>query len=112
MNRPALPDPMSRPETPLANVISAAPRSRARTAVVVMLLAAVSIVFVQSDPARAVGERTSVEMRILSYAGGNPSPRPSAVKRLMWEVRQRTSVETKLEAQRVRFSEPSVFEGP
>jgi hypothetical protein len=112
MNRPALPDPMSCPETPPANVISTAPRNRTRTALLVVSLASAGLFFVRADQVRAVGERTSVEMRILSYAGGNPSPRPSAVKRLMWEVRQRTSVETKLEAERVRFSEASVFEGP
>jgi hypothetical protein len=103
---------MSHPEPLPTNVIAAARRSRTRAATVALLLAGVGTLFVRADRARAVGEQTAVEMRILSYAGGNSTPRPSAVKRLMWEVRQRTSVETKLEPSRVRFSEPSVFEGP
>jgi hypothetical protein len=64
------------------------------------------------SPARAIGERTAVELRTLDYAGGNATPRPSAMKRLAWEVRQRTSVETRLESTRVRFSDPSAYDSP
>ncbi|HEY2735079.1 MAG TPA: DUF4159 domain-containing protein [Polyangiales bacterium] len=76
------------------------------------LLLALCGLFGWADRVHAVGDRTAVELRVLNYDGGNSLPRPNAVKRLLWEVRQRTSVETKLEAPRVRFSEPSVFEGP
>jgi hypothetical protein len=76
------------------------------------LLVCVGVLFVRTDRARAVGERTAVELRILDYTGGNPMPRPSAVKRLAWEVRQRTSVETKLEAGHANFGDPHVFETP
>ena len=79
---------------------------------VAALLAALGCVFVVADRARAVGEHTAVELRVLDYSGGNPMPRPSAVKRLAWEVRQRTSVETKLEVGRVRFADPNVFDTP
>ena len=64
------------------------------------------------ERAYAVGERTAVELRALDYNGGNPSPRPSALKRLAWEVRQRTSVETKLESSHVRLSDPHLFDTP
>jgi hypothetical protein len=74
--------------------------------------AALCALFVGPPRARAVGERTALELRIVDYAGGNPSPRPNAVKRLAWEVRQRTSVETRLDAGRVRFSDPAVFDSP
>jgi hypothetical protein len=63
-------------------------------------------------PARAIGERTAVELRQLEYTGGHFDPRPNATKRLAWEVRQRTSVETRLETTRVRFSEASVYDSP
>jgi hypothetical protein len=62
--------------------------------------------------ARAVGERTAVELRQLEYAGGHSDPRPNATKRLAWEVRQRTSVETRLESTRVRFSDATVYDSP
>jgi hypothetical protein len=65
-----------------------------------------------SEPVRAVGERTAVQLKMVDYSGGNPTPRPNAATRLAWEVRQRTSVETKLEAGRVRFSDPAVFDTP
>ena len=90
------------------------PRRRARASCWLLTLAgaALAAMLMPLRPARAVGERTAVEMRTLDYAGGNPSPRPNAVKRLAWEVRQRTSVETKLESTRVRLTDPLVFETP
>lgn len=61
--------------------------------------------------AHAVGESTAVEIRILDH-GGPSSDRPTAAQRLAWEVRQRTSVETKLEPSRVRLSDPTLFDSP
>lgn len=61
---------------------------------------------------RAIGDETAVEIRTVTYAGGNPTPRPSAPRRLAWEVRQRTSVETSLESTSVRLSDPSVYASP
>jgi hypothetical protein len=85
---------------------------QSRTLLAVALCAVLCGLFLQAESVRAVGERTAIELRVLDYTGGNPAPRPSAVKRLAWEVRQRTSVETKLEASRVRFSDPGVFDAP
>lgn len=62
--------------------------------------------------ARAIGDATTVEIRSVAYAGGNPTPRPNAARRLAWEVRQRTSVETRLESSQVRLSDPRVFDTP
>jgi hypothetical protein len=98
--RPHSPLPTSRPRKAL--------RWIARCACAALWLAALA----GAPLVRAVGDRTAVELRIVDYAGGNPTPRPSAVKRLSWEVRQRTSVETRLDPGRVRFSDPSVFESP
>jgi hypothetical protein len=67
---------------------------------------------IDHDRARALGEHTAIELRTLDYAGGDPNPRPSAMKRLAWEVRQRTSVETRLESGHVRFSDSELFEYP
>ena len=61
---------------------------------------------------RAIGERTAVELRTVDYAGGVSQPRPNAAKRLAWEVRQRTSVEPRLESTLVRFSDATVYDSP
>jgi hypothetical protein len=76
------------------------------------ILLAGALLFARTDRVLAVGERTAVELRMLDYTGGNPMPRPNAIKRLAWEVRQRTSVETKLEASRTSFADPHIFETP
>jgi hypothetical protein len=76
------------------------------------MVSVLAALFVRQGHARAIGERTAIELRNVDYVGGNPTPRPSAMKRLAWEVRQRTSVETRLETGHVRFSDPNVFESP
>ncbi|MET0385186.1 MAG: DUF4159 domain-containing protein, partial [Polyangiales bacterium] len=63
-------------------------------------------------PVHAIGDHTAVELRQLDYAGGHADPRPNATKRLAWEVRQRTSVETRLESTHVRFSDATVYDSP
>jgi hypothetical protein len=62
--------------------------------------------------AQAIGDKTSVEIRTILYAGGNPTPRPNAARRLAWEVRQRTSVETRLESSQIRLTDPHVYDTP
>jgi len=71
-----------------------------------------SLLGLRAPAARAIGERTAVELRTVDYAGGNAAPRPNAAKRLAWEVRQRTSVETRLETTLVRLSDASVYDSP
>ena len=60
----------------------------------------------------AIGDQTAVEIRTVLYTGGNPTPRPNAARRLAWEVRQRTSVDTRLESTQIRLSDPRVFDTP
>lgn len=63
-------------------------------------------------PAHAIGEGTAVDFRAVAYEGGNPEPRPTAARRIAWEIRKRTSVATRLEPTQVRLDDPSVFETP
>jgi len=65
-----------------------------------------------APPARAIGSATVVDIRQVVYAGGEQPPRPTAAQRLAWEVRQRTSVETRLEPTRVRFDAQKLFDSP
>jgi hypothetical protein len=60
-------------------------------------------------PAAAFGDRTVVDIRMLEIGGLVP-PRPTAALRLAWEVRQRTSVETRLPPTGVKLSDPKLFE--
>lgn len=62
--------------------------------------------------ARALGESSLFEARFVAYAGGNPSPRPTAPRRLAWEVRKRTSIDVQLEPGSARLDDPSIFETP
>jgi hypothetical protein len=98
-----------------ASLMHAATRARARRRVIWIasaMLCGIASWFVHQSSVRAIGERTAIELRSLDYTGGNPTPRPTAMKRLAWEVRQRTSVETRLEIGKVRFSDPNLFDGP
>jgi hypothetical protein len=88
------------------------PRSSRRSGRLIATIAALLLVAAFVPGVRAIGEHTAIAVRPLEYSGGNPFPRPNAIKRLAWEVRQRTSVETTLEPTPVRFSDPGVFENP
>jgi hypothetical protein len=59
--------------------------------------------------AAAFGDRTVVDIRTVEIQGVAP-PRPTAALRLAWEVRQRTSVETRLPPTSVKLSDPKLFE--
>lgn len=61
--------------------------------------------------ARAIGSQTAVDIRSIDFSG-YVAPRPTAAQRLSWELRQRTSVETRLEPTRVRLDDPHVFDTP
>lgn len=60
---------------------------------------------------RALGDSSLFDVRTVEHAGGRP-PRPSAPRRLAWEVRKRTSIETRLEPTRARLDDPAIFETP
>ncbi len=61
--------------------------------------------------ARALGESTRVALLGVEVAG-IPEARPLARRRLAWEVRKRTSIETVLQPRRVRLDDPRLFESP
>lgn len=60
----------------------------------------------------ALGDASRVDVRVLDYDGGDASPRPTAARRLAWEVRKRTSVDTLLTPTHVRLSDPALFDQP
>ncbi|MFW6067621.1 MAG: DUF4159 domain-containing protein [Myxococcota bacterium] len=62
--------------------------------------------------AAAVGQASALEVRGVLYEGGEEEPRPNARQRLAWEVRKRTSVETRLQPSRARLDDPSIFGTP
>lgn len=65
-----------------------------------------------SDRARALGESSLFDVRSVEYAGGHPRPRETAPRRLAWEVRKRTSIDTRLDPSRARLDDPTIFETP
>jgi hypothetical protein len=78
-------------------------------------LIALGLVIAWLEPPRAVraiGEATAVDIRTVELASGEPPARPLAAQRLAWELRQRSSVETRLEPTRSRLDDPRVFESP
>jgi hypothetical protein len=62
--------------------------------------------------ARAIGEGGELDVRVVLYEGGHHRPRDTAPRRLAWELRKRTSVDTRLEPTEVRLDDPSIFATP
>jgi Domain of unknown function (DUF4159) len=61
--------------------------------------------------ARAIGEGSKLQIgQIQLGAGWNP--RPSAVRRLMWEIDKRTSIDVKIEPAAVHLSDPDLHKRP
>jgi len=88
------------------------PRRSSQRVFAACLLAFALIWVLTGRSVRAIGEATQIDVRMLEYNGGNSAPRPNAMKRLAWEVRQRTAVETRLETTRVRFSDAELYNSP
>lgn len=82
------------------------------TSVAVTLAAALVCAALAPRAARALGESSLFEVRSVAYAGSEPSPRPTAPRRLAWEVRKRTSIDVVLEPGSARLDDPSIFESP
>jgi hypothetical protein len=61
--------------------------------------------------ARAAGERSTFQFARLSLPG-LPDPRPSALRRLAWEVVRRTSVVTASDPAELRIGDPTLFRHP
>ncbi|MCB9600818.1 MAG: DUF4159 domain-containing protein [Sandaracinus sp.] len=62
-------------------------------------------------PAAALGESTRVAILGVDLSDVNEA-RPLARRRLAWEVRKRTSIETVLQPGRARLDDPRLFESP
>jgi hypothetical protein len=62
--------------------------------------------------ARAIGESTRFQVRSVLYGAGESQPRPSAPRRLAWEVRKRTSIEVNPAAAASRLDDAEIFESP
>src|SRR5579872_6734287 len=59
------------------------------------------------SPSRALafGDFDKLQIGQILYSGGNPTPRPNAMRRLMWELDKRTSIEVRADAAPVRLSD-------
>lgn len=62
--------------------------------------------------ARALGLRSKLRLAQLLYAGGNPQPRPTGLRRLAWEVEKRTSIDVALEPVLLHLSDKALFGHP
>jgi hypothetical protein len=61
--------------------------------------------------ARAIGEGSKVQIGQLVLGSGPPA-RPTALKRLAWEIDKRTSIDIKLEAAEIRASDAELHRRP
>src|SRR3569623_2052354 len=62
-------------------------------------------------PARASGDKSNLEFARLVLPG-LPAPRPSALRRLAWEVVRRTSIVTSSETPELHPGDPALFRPP
>jgi hypothetical protein len=61
--------------------------------------------------ALALGDRDKFQIAHVAY-GGSWQPRPSALRRLLWEIDKRTSIDVKLDPAEVRLSDPELHRWP
>src|SRR5512138_920126 len=61
--------------------------------------------------ARALSDPSKLTFGVVQH-GGNWNPRPSALRRLGWELTRRTSIETSDEPVAVRLDRPGLHEHP
>ncbi len=92
--------------------------SRARPRLVALcsglvLAAALGTWFAQGPmPAKALGADAGIDIRRVRVGNQDEDARPSAAQRIAWEVRKRTSIETRIEPSSVRLSDVSIFDTP
>jgi hypothetical protein len=60
--------------------------------------------------AGATGSKFTVAQ--LAVAGGNWNPRPTAMRRLLWEIDKRTSIDCSLDATEVKLGDPGLHKTP
>jgi hypothetical protein len=64
-----------------------------------------------SPPARAIGDRSLFRFGRLALPG-LPDPRPTALRRLSWDIVRRTSLVTASEPANLRLTDPNLFRYP
>ena len=65
-----------------------------------------------SRRASALGDGDKFQIAQIAWDGGNWRPRPSALRRMLWEIDKRTSIDVRLEPVEVRLSQPELFRYP
>ncbi len=76
------------------------------------LSAALAMTTIAPSWAHAIGSGGELDVRLVRYAGGHDRPRDTAPRRLAWELRKRTSVDTRLEPSDARLDDPSIYLTP
>jgi len=66
---------------------------------------------VGENRADAIGESSKVQWARLIFSGST-NPRPSALRRLLWETNKRTSLNTSLKVPAIRVSSPYLYRYP
>lgn len=64
------------------------------------------------SPSIGVGLKSQIQLMQLVYPGGNWRPRPTALRRLAWEVHKRTAVDTALEPIEAKLTTQSLSPSP
>jgi hypothetical protein len=96
-------------EAPAAR--ASAPSLRPPSRRTLLAAAAGLVTAAATRPARAIGDRSTFELGRLALPG-LPDPRPSALRRLAWEVVRRTSIVTSSEAPELRPADAALFRHP
>ncbi len=65
-----------------------------------------------SRRAFGLGDRSRFTMAQLTYDGGEWNPRPTALRRLAWEIEKRTSIEVRLDGVALRATDPKLYQYP
>lgn len=60
----------------------------------------------------ALGDREKFAIAAIAYDGGNWQPRPTGLRRLLWEIDKRTSIDARLEPVEVRLTDPELHRWP
>jgi hypothetical protein len=68
--------------------------------------------FLTARRAFALGDHSKFTIAQLAVTGGNWDPRPTALRRLLWEVDKRTSVDTALESVQVKLEAEKLHQTP
>ena len=75
-------------------------------------LAASSAALLLPGSARALGDPDKLAIAAVEYAGGNWQPRPTALRRVLWEIDRRTSIDVRLDPITVRLGSPDLLRQP